>query len=74
MERENLLNNLALTESDAQQVQLRIRDQKRMISSLHAKGDKLNGAEQQLLTLERVQDNLLAEMDRLRAALEHSPL
>jgi hypothetical protein len=74
MERENLLNNLALTESDAQQVQLRIRDQKRMISSLHAKGGKLNGAEQQLLTLERVQDDLLAEMDRLRAALEHSPL
>jgi integrase len=41
MEREKLLNQLALTKSDAQRVQLRIRDQKRMISYRGSRADKV---------------------------------
>jgi hypothetical protein len=71
MNQDDLLSRLAASENHAQQVQVRIRDQKRAIASLRSRGGDLSEAEQQLLNLERIQDEHLAEIERLKEALHH---
>jgi hypothetical protein len=69
MTRDDLLKQLADTESDARHVQEQIRDQKFRIASLIAEGTNTGEAEQNLQAFERAQDDYLAEIERIKDAL-----
>jgi hypothetical protein len=69
MNRNDLLKQLADAESGARAVQRQIRDQKILIASLIAGGDGVDEAERCLQDFERIQDNHLAEIERIKDGL-----
>jgi hypothetical protein len=69
MGRNQLLARLRDAEADAQQDRARILKQKVAIAALRAMGVNATEAEQTLLIFERVQDAHLAEIERIKDAL-----